>query len=322
MKKRWLLICAAAFSFMLSACGSFLVPAGDTVPAVNLGEKAQTDVIAEAPPAAEREELKLAVPTEVTVFHLETLQSMTQYCRDVSLVLFPAEAVGGQESLLASGLYGFDLLLADIAVLRDLVPEMGASGEPFRFRDLTEARAFMESEEQEEAEEKLKEYGLRVLGYTDNGFRVMSNSLRPIEQPEDLNGLRIAVPTFSAFSESLQELGAEAVELPLENLYPGLQTGAVDGQESFLPLYEELRLYEVQHYLTVTNHVYGGMCLLIREESWNALPEIIQEELAMAAEKALSEDQKGMEAELERILSGLEAKGMHVSRPECFSGRN
>ncbi len=318
-----LLCCIVLICFLLSACGSFLVPAGDPV----LSDQILFDKAGESPvwehkeelddPAAIRE-LKLVVPAEETMIHFDTLGRMAQTFSDLSVVVIPAEAVGGQEALLASGLSGFDLLLADVSLLSDSVPEMAGSAEPFRFRDLTEARAYMESGEQSAAEERLKDYGLRVLGHTDNGFRVLSNSSRPIVKPGDLSGLRIRVSESTVFSQLLRELGAEAVEMPLENLYPGLQTGAVDGQESFLFLMENLRLWEVQGYLSVTNHVYGGMCLLIREESWNTLPAQTQEALSAAAEQILEEDRKLVEAELKRILAELEGRGVEVLRPVLF----
>jgi TRAP-type C4-dicarboxylate transport system substrate-binding protein len=93
----------------------------------------------------------------------------------------------------------------------------------------------------------------------DNGFRQITSSSRPINRPRDLDGFKIRVPVSPLYTSLFRSLGAAPAGLNLSEVYSALQTRIVDGQENPLAVFETAKLYEVQKYCAMTNHVWDGL---------------------------------------------------------------
>ncbi len=126
--------------------------------------------------------------------------------------------------------------------------------------------------------------GFRILGLWENGFRHITNNVRPIRKPDDLRGLKIRVPSGGPWREKLfRSLGAEPVPTPFPEVYPALQNNVIDGQENPLQQIKGAKFTEVQRYLTYSEHIYTPAYLLVGDAAFARLPFAVQEVLAITA---------------------------------------
>jgi TRAP-type transport system periplasmic protein len=107
----------------------------------------------------------------------------------------------------------------------------------------------------------------------DNGFRQITNSTRPIEQPADLKGIKLRVPLAAMYTSMFAALGAAPTPLSVAELYTALQTKLVDGQENPLLIVDLYKYYEVQKYCSITNHMWDGFWVLVNKRSFERMPE-------------------------------------------------
>ena len=140
----------------------------------------------------------------------------------------------------------------------------------------------------------------------DNGYRQITTSTRPIRTPEDLRGMKIRVPVSPLWTSMFRAFDAAPASINFNEVYSALQTKIVEGQENPLAIVEAAKLYEVQKYCSVTNHMWDGFWLLANQRAFSRLPKDVQEvasrEFARAA-KEQREDVAKLNAELREKLS-------------------
>lgn len=151
-----------------------------------------------------------------------------------------------------------------------LVPALGVFDLPFLFRTPEEAYAVMDGEFGEMLNQKLDEVGLVNLGYWENGFRNMSNSLRPIETWEDFQGMKVRVMQNNIFLDTFRNFGANATPMSFGEVFSALETRAIDAQENPYVTIDTSRFYEVQSYLSETRHAYTPFLFLFSKAIFNS----------------------------------------------------
>jgi len=237
----------------------------------------------------------------------------------VTAVVYGSGELGGDTDLidaLALGGGKVDIVISDASNFAQYEPTMGISALPFLFDDFDTAWAFMDSEIEAEAEEKLIDDNIRVLAHYDNGFRCVTNSIGPIETPEDMHGLLIRTPENPVIMSTMTALGANPQPLAFSELYDALEKGAYDAQENPIPVIYNNRLYEVQQYLSVTNHIYSGMCFAIAESTWNQLTTEQQQIVREAAEHSAQADRESNRQQTNDLIDKLEEQGMQINYPD------
>ncbi len=239
----------------------------------------------------------------------------------VKAEVYPAAQLGSDSELINSILLDsgtVDIVISDASNFGSIVNDMNISALPFLFSDFDEAWAFMDGEIEAAAEAKLlEEGGMRVLAHYDNGFRCVTNSRGPIETPDDMKNLLIRYPDGNrGIQAALEALGANPQPLPFGELYQALQQKTYDAQENPIPVIYNNKLYEVQDYLSVTNHVYSGMCFAIAESTWNKLTPEQQEIVAEAALTSATLDRETNRQQTNDLVANLEAAGMKVNYPD------
>ncbi len=125
--------------------------------------------------------------------------------------------------------------------------------------------------------------GFRILALWENGFRHITNNVRPIKKPEDMRGLRIRVPPGPWREKLFRSLGAEPVPMPLHETYEALRAGTVQGQENPLQQIKGSKFTEVQRYLTYSEHIYTPAYLVTGEDAFASLPLDVQQVLTTTA---------------------------------------
>ena len=207
-----------------------------------------------------------------------------------------------------------DIIITDASNFATYDPKMGISALPFQFADFEEAWAFMDSEA--EAEAGLLDYNMRVLAHYCNGFRCVTNNKGPIETPDDMKGMLIRTPENPVIMATMTALGANPQPLAFSELYQALNQGTYDAQENPIPVIYNNQLYEVQDYLSVTNHIYSGMCFTIAESTWQKLSAEQQEIVAAAAQASADYDREMNKAQSDELVATLEESGMQINYPD------
>lgn len=237
----------------------------------------------------------------------------------VVVEIYPSGQLGGDGALvdsIASDEGTCDIIITDASNFSTYEPKMGVSAMPFLFAGFDDAWEFMDGEIEAAAEEALLDVNIRVLAHYDNGFRCVTNSKGAVESPADMAGMLIRTPENPVIMATMSAMGANPQPLAFSELYQALQQKTYDAQENPIPVIYNNHLYEVQEYLSVTNHIYSGMCFAIADSVWAKLS-AEQQEIVDAAAKASAVYNRDLNRQqTEDLVSKLEEEGMKINYPE------
>jgi TRAP-type transport system periplasmic protein len=206
-----------------------------------------------------------------------------------------------------------EMMVGSTATLVGITKEMAIWDTPFLFNNAKEADVVLDGPVGQKVMDKLQEKGLVGLVYWENGFRNLTNNKRAVTKLEDLDSIKLRVMPNPVFLESFKTLGANAIPLSFSELFTALETKAVDGQENPYNTILSSKFYEVQKYLTVTNHVYSPWIVLVSKKYWDGLSKAEQKVLLDAAVKSRDFERKDTREEAAKALADLKAKGMQVN---------
>lgn len=206
-----------------------------------------------------------------------------------------------------------EMMVGSTATLVGIAPQMALWDTPFLINNAKEADALLDGPVGERIKATLEPKGMVGLVYWENGFRNLTNNKHPVAKLEDMNGIKLRVMQNNVFLDSFKALGANAVPLPFSELFTALETRAVDGQENPYNTVLSSKFYEVQKYLTVTNHVYSPWILTVSKKWWDGLSKDEQKVLMDAAKKSREFERQDTRAEAAKALADLKQKGMVVN---------
>ncbi|MBC7994595.1 MAG: TRAP transporter substrate-binding protein [Rhizobacter sp.] len=206
-----------------------------------------------------------------------------------------------------------EMMVGSTATLVGITKEMALWDTPFLFNSAQEADAVLDGPVGQKVKAKLDEKGLVGLVYWENGFRNLTNNKRAVAKLEDLDGIKLRVMQNTVFLDSFKTLGANAIPLPFSELFSALETKAVDGQENPFNTILSSKFYEVQKYLTVTNHVYSPWIVTVSKKFWDGLSADEKKVLMDAAVKSRDFERKDTRDEGAKALAELKAKGMQIN---------
>lgn len=197
----------------------------------------------------------------------------------VKITIYPSNQLGGDTAMLTQIRSGaLEFFTASGAVISAVVPACDIQGVPFAFKDLATAYRAMDGDLGTYLRAQIVAKGMQPMPMAlNNGFRQVTNSVRPIKTVDDLKGLKIRTPPGKLPVDLFKTLGASPIGMNFSELYTALQTHVVDGQENPYIIEEIGRLYEVQKYLSVTNHMWDGFWVIASMDKWNALGPQLQE---------------------------------------------
>lgn len=224
----------------------------------------------------------------------------------------------GSEPQLQSSIQGgvVDIMFGPTSNLVGSVPGYLIFDLPFFYKDFAAVDAVMDGEVGKELFSRLdSELGIVGLAYMDNGFRHITNALRPINTIDDLKGLKIRVIPNPVFLATFEALGTNPVPLPYPELFNALESGAVEAQETPVGLIYASRFYEVQKHLALTGHVYTPFVLLASKKWIDSLSEEDKGLVFEAAQEAAVYQRDLSRSNADRLTELLEQEGMQVTRP-------
>ena len=193
--------------------------------------------------------------------------------------VFPNNQLGGESDLLNQVRSGaVEIFLIGGLVISSLTPLAALDGTGFAFHGYDQVWPAMDGKLGAFIRDAIMKVNLYVTPTIwDLGFREVTNSVRPILAPADIVGMKIRIPGAEAYANLFKALGASPASLQLPEVYSALQTHLVDGQENPLALIATSRLYEVQKYCSMTNHMWNGFWVLVNARAWRRLPPALQE---------------------------------------------
>lgn len=206
-----------------------------------------------------------------------------------------------------------EITIPSTSPLVGMVKEFGIFDFPFLFNNGEEADAVLDGPVGQKLLEKLPEHGLIGLTYWENGFRNLTNSARPVATATDFQGLKIRTMQNKVHLEAFSALGANPTPMAFSEVFTALESKTVDGQENPLATIESNKFYEVQPYLSLTNHVYTPFAFLVSKKFWDQLSE---EEKNILKESSVEAGKYQRELNREvnkKSLDNLKAKGMQVN---------
>lgn len=203
----------------------------------------------------------------------------------ITIEIHPNGALGGDVQLTESVAMGtLDMALPATSVLVTYSPEFGILDMPYLFSNTENAFTAMDGEVGEHFDSMLEEVGIKNLGYSFNGLRSITNSVRPINELADLKGMKVRVMESPVFIDFFETLGANATPMSFNELFTGLQQGTVEAQENPPSLIYSNKFYEVQKYLSLTEHVNNFLAFIMNKDLYDSLSAEQQGIISKAAE--------------------------------------
>src|SRR6478609_6712160 len=224
---------------------------------------------------------------------------------------YPSSQLGNelqQQSALQGGVQ--EMLVASTTSLAGIVKEFGLFDFPFLFSNAQQADAMVDGPLGKLLSAKLAEKGVVVLGFFDLGFRNVTNGKRPITKAEDLEGLKLRVIPNPVFLETFKTFKANPIPMPFAELYGALESKAVDGQENPYSVILSSKFYEVNKYVSGTNHVYATNPIQISKRFWDKLSAAEHKLLQEAAIEAQNYQRVVSREVSGKAVAELKAKGM------------
>jgi tripartite ATP-independent transporter DctP family solute receptor len=227
---------------------------------------------------------------------------------------YPASQLGSemqQQSALQGGIQ--QMSAPATTSLAGIVKEFGLLDFPFTVSTFDQADALLDGPLGQALQAKLPEKGLVALGFWDLGFRNVTNSRHPVAKPEDLAGLKIRVIPNPVFLETFQAFKANPVPMPFAEVYGAMESKAIDGQENPSAVILSNKFYEVQKYVSGTNHVYGANIILVSKKFWDQLTPDEQKWMKEASDEARGFQRKVSREAAGKAIGELQAKGMQFN---------
>ncbi|MCK2184203.1 TRAP transporter substrate-binding protein [Halomonas getboli] len=199
------------------------------------------------------------------------------------------------------------------SIMSSVAPEFSLFEMPYLIEDRDHMRRVRDDFLRDELYEAAESRNYKIIGIWENGFRQITNNVRPIDVPEDLEGIKLRTPNGVWRVEMFKSYGANPAPMALSEAFVALQTGAMDGQENPLIQIYSQRFQEVQDYLSLSNHVYTPAYVLAGA-SWNRLPEEVRQVLIETAEEVEAYALEQGAALDDSLLAKFEDAGMQINK--------
>jgi len=240
----------------------------------------------------------------------------------VDIQIFPNSQLGGDTDMLSQLRTGaIQMFNLSGLILSTFVPLASINGIGFAFKDYDQVWSAMDSALGAFIRAAIGKSGLYAFGSMwDNGYRQITSSTHPIATPDDLKGFKIRVPVSPLWTSMFKAFGAAPASININEAYSAMQTRIVEGQENPLALIDLYKFYEVQKFVSVTNHMWDGFWTLANGRIWAALPKDLQDVVERNLNEAAKQERDDVRALNTSLQGALTQKGMVFNNtdPEKF----
>ena len=237
---------------------------------------------------------------------------------ELSIAVFPNSQLGGDEALARDLSRGsLDLAFLNPGSLAGLDPLLDIHYLPYIATDFKEADAIFYNPQgilQKTLNETMAKHRMQALGYFELEFRAVTNSVRAVESPADLKGLKLRVPGSAGIQGFFEAAGAQAVAMPFPELFTALQQGTVDGQDNGASITYNSRLFEAQKFMTPINHVYAMGAVTASNRLWGRLSDAQKKILRDTAAEVTAKQIRANRELNAKYMQGIADGGVKVSQ--------
>lgn len=306
MKKIASLILALCMVLSLTACGSSSAPTTTAAPANNAAAAEYTFNLG-------TNTVEGDIPYYLASYFKEAVEEKSE--GKVTVNIYPAGQLGGDDEMIQNIKSGMqDFYTGNLAQVNPYCVQAAVMDEYFAFDDIEHFRRFIDSGFIDVLNEYMKENDMRIIGMAEVGMQqLMSN--RPIRSLEDLSGLKIRVLQNKYRLTAWKALGAAPTPMDWGEVYVGLQQKTIDAVEQPFFFICSSKLYEVQDYMLLTNHVAQPAILLMNEDMMQTLPQDIQDLLIECAQQATVKTRSVVDDMMADRLQEIIDNGVEVTEP-------
>ncbi|MFC0220818.1 TRAP transporter substrate-binding protein [Pseudochelatococcus lubricantis] len=230
------------------------------------------------------------------------------------LEAFPSGALGGEREMVEGAQLGtLGLVLTSTGPVTNFVPEVGILDLPFLFRDAAHAHQVLDSKIGQDLLAKFPSHGLVGLAWTDQSFRHLTNSRRPVVTPEDVKGLKVRTMENPVHILSFRTVGANPTPMAFPEVFGALQQGAIDGQEQAIAGSASTKMSQVQKYLSLTGHFFSPAVFIMSPKAFNNLSSEDKENFLAAARAASMAMREYMREADAKGIEQMRKDGMEVN---------
>lgn len=212
------------------------------------------------------------------------------------------------------GLLDFSILA--INNVTPFSPSVGVLTLPYMVQSLDDAVALTQGEVgQQLVDNTIRDAGVRIVGWAYSGFRVLTNSKKPVQTLADLEGLKVRVPSNEIMIDTYRAWGINPTPMAWSETFTGLQLGVVDGQDNPYITVSAMKFDEVQKYITNIRYLFSIEPLIVSESVFQSQPADVQQAILEAGQAATAHSAKWLVEQEDKIKAELTAGGMEISEP-------
>ena len=231
------------------------------------------------------------------------------------VVVYGSSQLGGDKELLQKLKLGTVDMALPSTVMSSEADIFGVFEMPYLVKDRDHMKRIEKELFWSKIEPAAEKKGLHVIAVWENGYRHITNSKRPINQPADLQGIKLRVPEGKWRVKMFQTYGANPSPMKFSEVFTALQTGVMDGQENPFTQIYSAKFQEVQKFLSLTGHVYTPAYVTVGVRKWGTLPADVRKILEDTARETQKFVYQTAEHEDNELLGKLKAAGMQVNTP-------
>ena len=193
------------------------------------------------------------------------------------------------------------------------VPETNVVSLPFIFPSIPKMYELMDGDVGDAISAGMEKKGIKALAWYDSGARSFYNSIRPINSPADVEGLKLRVMNNDLFVGMVEALDGNATPMAFGEVYQSIKTGVVDGAENNPPSYQSVSHFEVAQFYSLTEHLIIPECVCISTKAWDGMTAEQQEIVKTAARNSAEEQRTLWQAREKSAMEGVQAGGVTVN---------
>lgn len=242
----------------------------------------------------------------------------------INLEVYPNNQLGGDTDMLSQVRSGaIDFFTLSPLILGTLVPAAQITGVGFAFKDYDQVWPALDGDLGAHVRAEIAK--TEVFAFEkiwDNGYRQTTTSTRPILTPADFKGMKLRVPASPLWTSMFRAFGAAPASINFSEVYSALQTKVVEGEENPLAIISTAKLYEVQKYCSMTNHMWDGFWFLANKQSFAKLPKELQVIVQNAANDAGVKQRADVRKLNDSLVGDLQSHGMKFNNVDNSAFRD
>jgi tripartite ATP-independent transporter DctP family solute receptor len=227
---------------------------------------------------------------------------------------YPNRALGDEKEMLEGLSFGtLHMAVITNAPIASIEPAFQINDLPFLYADEKKAHAVLDGEAGQKLMKKLESKNIIGFGFAEGGFRQMINNVRAVQTPQDVEGIKWRVMQNPVYIGMFRSLGGNAVPMAWGEVFTAVQQGTIDGLEIPIAVIQNNGYYEVTKYLTLTNHTYSALGVLMSKKTWDKLTPEQQTAVRNAARTAIDKERAMNMENVRNLVDKLKQEGMQVN---------